>query len=242
VQGCQTLRRAVIVLALLTLLLGGCGDDDSADDKPSAPASKSTPQATEEMAELQLAASDVVRETSYEDEAGSKRAHASFAELFKASEATIREKAPEAASRIDEESAAVEEALAAGDLAEASREARALQAAVNEAATAVTGSAGGTKQGLLAVLEQMKAAARDLNEEAKNDDAPGTKRAYEAFAKLFAASRKQITAENPGAAETIETGLAKVKTALEGKDDRATVLATTGDLLTAVTAVADETK
>jgi phage-related protein len=194
------------------------------------------------MANLQLAASDVVRETSYEDEDGSQRAIETFDRLFETGRSTIESKGPELARRIEEESDAVGGAVARGDLAGASREAKALQTAVNAAAAAVTGKAAGTEQGLIAVLEQMKAAARDLNEEAKNDDARGTKRAYEAFSKLFESSRKQLTAENPGAVETIETGLGKVRAALDGEDDAAAIQATTGDLLTATNALEGEAK
>ena len=236
-------RGPAVAALVAAAVLAGCGSDDKSSGttqatKPAPP----TSQSATAVANLQLAASDVVRETSYKDKDGSQRAYDSFTQLFASTRAAIQAKGAELASKIEEESAAVGRALKRGDLAEASREAKALQKAVNSAATVITGQKAGTKQGLLAVLGQMRAAARDLNEEAKNKDAPGTQRAYQAFAKLFASSQRQLAAKDPGAVETIKTGLEKVQQAIEGKDDTAKIQATTGDLLTAVNAIAAKTK
>jgi hypothetical protein len=220
---------AALALVLTALVIGGCGGS-SKDDKPSAKESAA-------LAGIQQAASDVIRETSYRDKPGSKRAYGVFGEFFKTARTPIHEKSVKLEMRIQDASVALGNALRRGKLDQAGRHAKELQSAVNDAVAQVTGARSGTKQGLLAVLEQMKAAARDLNEEARNRDRKGTRRAFQALSKLFASSRSQIEAKDAGAAQTIATGVDKVKKALKGRDDRDQVLTTTGDLLKAVEAV-----
>jgi hypothetical protein len=226
-----------IALAAVALLIGGCGDDkgDSGGNKVSG-------KETAALAGIQQAASDAVRETSYKDKAGSKRAYGVFGEFFKTARGPIHAKSPDLEDRIQEASVELGDTLRKGDLGKAAREAKALQKAVNDAVTAVTGKKAGTKQGLVAVLEQMKAAARDLDEEAKNRDKKGTRRALQAFQKLYVSTRDQIEAKDVHASEAIATGIEKVRKALKGKDDKGQVLRTTDDLLRAVGAVEQKTE
>lgn len=222
----------MVALTFGALLLGGCGDDDGGSG-----GKKLTGKETAALAGLQRAASDVVRETSYKDKAGSKRAYGVFGEFFKTARGPIGAKSKELEDRIQEVSVELGNTLRKGKLGEAGREAKKLQEAVNEAVTEVTGKEAGTKQGLLAVLEQMKAAARDLNEEARNRDKKGTRRAFETFEKLYTSTRDQIEAKDVHASEAIATGIEKARKALKGKDDKGQVLSTTDNLLRAVNTV-----
>lgn len=237
-------RIAAVLLTVLALAAAGCGSSKSSSGGSTSTSSSPTsgPQAAAALANLQRAASDVLRETSYNDRAGAKRAIDAFARAFDRAKGAIRARSAVLATRIDERGAKIGLAIEGGEFAGAALVARSLQAAVNDAAVLVTGSRAGTRKGLLAVLDQMKGAAYDLSQEAKNRDAANTRKAYAAFARLFAASRKQIAAKDPGAATSIHTGLSKVQAALKAKPDNAKVLATTGDLLTAVNAVVAKMK
>jgi hypothetical protein len=226
-----------VSLVVAALLLGGCGDDDKGSD-----VKKLTGKETAALAGLQQAASDVVRETSYKDKPGSKRAYGVFGEFFKTARGPIGAKSKELEDRIQEVSVELGDTLRKGDLGKAGREAKELQEAVNEAVSQVTGKEAGTKQGLVAVLEQMKAAARDLNEEARNRDKKGTRRAFQAFEKLYKSTREQIESKDVHASEAIATGIEKVRKALKGKDDKGQVLSTTDDLLRAVNTVEKKTE
>ena len=230
--------RSIPALALVAvaLLAGGCGDDDGSGDK------KLSGKETAALAGIQQAASDVVRETSYRDKAGSKRAYGVFGEFFKTARVPIGSKSKKLEDGIQAISVELGNTLRKGKLEKAGREAKELQEAVNEAVAQVTGNEVGTKQGLVAVLEQMKAAARDLDEEAKNRDKKGTRRAFETLEKLFTSSREQIEAKDVHAAEAIATGIEKVRKALKGKDDKGQVLKASDDLLRAAGKVESELK
>jgi hypothetical protein len=171
------------------------------------------------MTMMQVAAADLVRETSFEDTPGSQRAYGEFQTLFATNAEAIRAKSPESHSSIEPAMRALKTALDAGDLKQASDAATTLLKVVNDAVEKVTGVAGGTKQGLVLIVEQMKAAVRDLKEEVKFKDVPGMKRAAEAFHKLYNASADEIKAKSSEAGALIEQGLKEVNTAVAGGDN-----------------------
>jgi hypothetical protein len=135
--------KGLLAVSLAALALAGCGGSDDSSTttaKSSMPSTTAPAPAASSMAKLQQAASDVVLETSRRDEEAARRAFDRFNQLLAASHAAIESKGVQLAERIDNGAMGVGEALDSGDLGKASSEAKGLQAAVNAAATAMSGA------------------------------------------------------------------------------------------------------
>lgn len=167
---------------------------------------------------LQLDASDMVREIANEDQDGIQRAYGAFTKLFTANRDAIKAKSAEAEMRISDAYNAVSDALNAGDLGKAKDASTALLKALNDAAEPLTGVKSGSVEGLLLVMQQMKAAARDLEQEASFKDIKGLQASYDAFDKLFKASESQINDKSPQAAMLIEDASNMVRDSITGGD------------------------
>ncbi|PZR99607.1 MAG: hypothetical protein DLM69_07200 [Candidatus Chloroheliales bacterium] len=170
------------------------------------------------MKNLQSAAADLVRETSFEDKAGETAAFKAFSDLFMANEAAIRAKSATAASNIDAAMTALGSALQAGDAEKAKTEATNLLKAVNDAAEPVTGVKSGTLGGIELLMQQLQASVRDLEAEITNKDTANIQRAYQALDKIYQSSKSQIQDKSPQAATTIETALNALGVAVQGGD------------------------
>jgi hypothetical protein len=204
--------RKSVLLSLVALLACMLGTASRASAHPARVDSE------EAIAELQLAASDLVRETSNEDREGTQRAYTEFSDQYEAFRDEIEAEAPDAASRIENAFDELGDQIDAGTFDKASETAAELLEAVDDAAEAITGESGGSTTGVLATLQALESAARDLEQEASFEDARGTQRAYEAFNKLFEGSKADINAESPGAATRIEDAAAEVEEPLSSGD------------------------
>ncbi len=95
--------------------------------------------------------------------------------------------------------------IKAHNLKHASTAAAEMLKAVNDAVSRITKKKGGPTIGLLLILQDMTAAARDVQQEAINHDKTNVGRAFTAFGKLFAASKGKIQKKSPKAEKMIQT-------------------------------------
>lgn len=180
--------------------------------RPKSAASK-VPAAIEK---LETAAEDLVRETSFKDKTGSRRAFTALKSAFKKAEKLLETKAREEAEEIDPRLDKVDKALKSGDFREANDLAKEIRSAVEDAVRKFRG--GGSTKGLDLVMEKLKEAARDLDQEASFKDTAGTKRALSDFQKLFNANKRRIEAKSPAAEELIGRALARVSEEVRNQD------------------------
>jgi hypothetical protein len=169
------------------------------------------------IGKLEAAAEDLVRETSFKDKAGSRRAFIALKSAFKKAERLLETKAREEAEEIDPRLDKVDKALKAGDFREANDLAKEIRSAVEDAVRKFRGG-GSTTKGLDLVMEKLKEAARDLDQEASFKDSAGTKRALAAFQKLFNANKRRIEAKSATAEELIGRALERVSEEVGNQD------------------------
>jgi hypothetical protein len=134
-------RAALALLLTCSLIvLAGCGDDsnDGSSTNGSAGA-KASPAAVESVAELQQAAQDLARETSFKDEAGTERALKAAETAFAEAREDIEQASPGAEEEIKRAIAEAKEEVERGDVEGASRPAEELLNAANEASVALGG-------------------------------------------------------------------------------------------------------
>jgi hypothetical protein len=169
------------------------------------------------IAKLEPAAEDLVRETSFRDKAGSRRAFTALKSAFKKAEKLLETKARDEAEEIDPRLDKVDKALKSGDFREANDLAKEIRSAVEDAVRKFRGG-GSTAKGLDLVMEKLKEAARELDREASFKDTAGTKRALSEFQKLFNANKRRIEAKSAAAEELIGKALAKVSEEVRAGD------------------------
>ena len=158
---------------------------------------------------LRAAATDLVRETSFKDKDGSKRAFADLVETFAAVKSRLRVTAPDETAAIDMWIGKTDASLNESNVGKAHTYAANIIKELSDAAAKLTLAApAATSKGLPAVFANLKATARDLDQEAEFQDAAGIKRELAAFTKLFNASRAAIKAKSPKAEALIATALA----------------------------------
>ncbi|MGI8588511.1 MAG: hypothetical protein ACR2M0_12625 [Chloroflexia bacterium] len=200
------------------------------------PASNSHAQSSdlkEVVKQLQLHASDLVRETGFQDMAGAQREYAAFRDFYTPNQAAIKAKSAEAEMRITDALNAVGAALTAGNLDQAKTAAAALLKAVNDAAEPLTGVKSGSVEGLQLVLQELQSAARDLQREVFNKDNKGIQSAVDSLDKLFTSSESQIRDKSPQAATEIRTAIDQIHAATT-KGDVALISAAADNLANVV--------
>ena len=181
-------RRTLAALVTAAVFgLAACGVDKSSS---TGGGGKLSALETQAMAELQDSAGDLVREISFNDKPGTRRVLQETQTALDQSREAVKKASPGAEAEIAKELAEVREAVDRQERGAALTAAKELQTHVDEVAG--NGAQGGAKTGLVAVLAEMREAARGVAREAEHDDRAGTIRAYQELAKLFAATRKQI--------------------------------------------------
>jgi hypothetical protein len=203
---------------------------------PAAATAAPRASASSNVVRLQNAAADLVRETSYKDKEGSARAVSAFTAALNAAKTDLATKAADEAAKITVALGEVKDALAAGDFAQASAAAREVRDAVDEAAAKVGATAAPTR-GLAKTMASLKAAARDLDQEARNGDKAGSKRAYTAFKAAFADGGSKLKAKSARSYRSIDRARAAVGKALTS-GNMTRLRAQTKALVTAVNAAA----
>jgi hypothetical protein len=166
---------------------------------------------------LEAAAEDLVRETSLKDKAGSRRAFTALKSAFKKAERLLETKARDEAKEIDPRLDKLDVALKSGDFREANDLAKEIRSAVEDAVRKFR-AGGSTAKGLALVMEKLKEAARELDQEASLKDTAGTKRALSAFQKLFNANKRRIEAKSTAAEELIGRALDRVSEEVRNQD------------------------
>ncbi len=159
------------------------------------------------------AANDLVRETLFKDQAGSERGYATLKTLFAADKTKLEPKAPDETDAITMWLTKIETSLKAHNLTAAHTYAVNITKELHDAADKLVGVQA------TGLVDQLTAAAHDLDQEAGFKDVPGTKRALAEFTRLFASSRKKIEAKSALAEEIVAGALAKVTAAVKTGDN-----------------------
>jgi hypothetical protein len=211
-------KRSALMVTLAIGIAGCGGSDESTDTTPAFQAARTTttqasPVTTRQVAVLQESAGDLVRETTYRDRRGAVQAYKETQDRYEQVQEAVRSKAPGPAKEIESGLDATNRALQGDNVPVAATNAKRVLKAVNESAPAVTGKPSGPETGLAAQLRQMKAAARDVQQEIGRRDKAGTRRALTAFAKLYSSARDRIEAKVAATAGKIDQALREAKTA-----------------------------
>jgi hypothetical protein len=158
----------------------------------------------------------------------SQAAYDTYHTTFAAHENDIKAKSAETQLKLEDAMHEVRDAITAADWDKAEQAAEELVAAITAAKTTLAGSSTSTGNSsgsgaeasgdMASTMNSLKAAAADVQREAKNNDKDGAQRAYDEFHTLFAANENAIKAKNAEAQEHIEAAMHEVRDAITAGD------------------------